>query len=386
MPPRSCTPPSAASLDRDQRHVHHRRAAAPASAVPELAERPAASTADPAAGERRRPSRRADRVRGGAGQRAHELHVGRVVRQLEHLRERRAGATPGVTTSSAGQEHVEARRRRTWAPTGSEHPDPSSARKLRSTSTACRVGGVVDRGQQRGACVDVVGAALDGDAALADGRHEPRADRAARRSRSVSPRISQRGDGHHDRPAVGHLRQAAWRCCRAARRTSGRAAPRPAGPAGAPTRWRPSRPGASSVERSPRRARRPGRGGRMKAPITSPSWASTGRSLAECTATSARPSSTACCTSLTNTPCPPIVCSGTSWRRSPVVSTSTSSVGAAGRRRRARRRRRWAWVRRLRARRGWPGARRHAARLSAGRTGRAPRRRCARPGACRRRA
>ena len=40
--------------------------------------------------------------------------------------------------------------------------------------------------------------------------------------------------------------------------------------------------------------------------MTSSGWAADGRSLAECTATSARPSSTACWTSLTNTPCPPI--------------------------------------------------------------------------------
>ena len=42
-----------------------------------------------------------------------------------------------------------------------------------------------------------------------------------------------------------------------------------------------------------------------------------GRSLAECTARSARPSSTACCTSFTNTPVPPIAWIGTSVRWSP---------------------------------------------------------------------
>ena len=53
-----------------------------------------------------------------------------------------------------------------------------------------------------------------------------------------------------------------------------------------------------------------------------------GRSLAECTATSARPSSTAACTSFTNTPWPPMPWSG----------TSTRAVARASRRRRARRR------------------------------------------------
>ena len=53
--------------------------------------------------------------------------------------------------------------------------------------------------------------------------------------------------------------------------------------------------------------------------------------LGECTARSASPSSTARCTSLTNTPCPPIVCSGTSacCVRSPIVSTNTSSTCAS---------------------------------------------------------
>ena len=44
--------------------------------------------------------------------------------------------------------------------------------------------------------------------------------------------------------------------------------------------------------------------------MTSPSVGVDGRSFAECTATSARPSSTATWTSFTKTPCPPIWCSG----------------------------------------------------------------------------
>ena len=52
----------------------------------------------------------------------------------------------------------------------------------------------------------------------------------------------------------------------------------------------------------------------------------TGRSLAECTATSARPSSTACCTSFVNTPVPPIACRSGRWSRSPVVLINTYST------------------------------------------------------------
>ena len=64
----------------------------------------------------------------------------------------------------------------------------------------------------------------------------------------------------------------------------------------------------------------------VNAAITRPAAGSDGRSFAEWTARSARPSRTARWTSLTNTPCPPIVWRGTSWRTSPVVSISTRST------------------------------------------------------------
>ncbi len=54
------------------------------------------------------------------------------------------------------------------------------------------------------------------------------------------------------------------------------------------------------------------------APMTRPSGVTEGRSLAECTARSARPSSTAAWTSFTNTPLPPSSQIGTSRRRSPL--------------------------------------------------------------------
>src|SRR5439155_6461172 len=64
--------------------------------------------------------------------------------------------------------------------------------------------------------------------------------------------------------------------------------------------------------------------------MTRPSGVVDGRSLAECTAMSARPSRTAACTSLTNTPCPPMAWIGTSWLRSPAVDTITGSTSTSG--------------------------------------------------------
>src|SRR5437588_1220951 len=64
------------------------------------------------------------------------------------------------------------------------------------------------------------------------------------------------------------------------------------------------------------------------APMTNPSGEVEGRSLAECTAKSARPSSTAACTSFTNTPWPPISQMATSVRWSPIVCTTTASTGS----------------------------------------------------------
>ena len=79
-------------------------------------------------------------------------------------------------------------------------------------------------------------------------------------------------------------------------------------------------------ETNARRARRGRLPARGPPRCTSPGAGIDGRSLAECTATSARPSSTADCTSLTNTPCPPISWIGRSRVRSPSVSTMTSST------------------------------------------------------------
>src|SRR6056297_257720 len=84
-------------------------------------------------------------------------------------------------------------------------------------------------------------------------------------------------------------------------------------------------PSASAPSSAPTSASRGSRRA-QNAAITRPSAGSDGRSLAECTARSARPSSTARCTSLTKTPWPPMTWSGTSRRTSPVVSTVTNST------------------------------------------------------------
>ena len=103
----------------------------------------------------------------------------------------------------------------TWPPTGSEQPEPSSARKLRSTSTAWRV--AASSTAPSSSAVDASSPARHSTATQpcpTAGTNSSTARRSA--TRSVSPSTCERGDGHHDRPAVGHLRRGGWRCCRAA--------------------------------------------------------------------------------------------------------------------------------------------------------------------------
>ena len=139
----------------------------------------------------------------------------------------------------------------TCPPTGSEHPEPSSARKLRSTSTAWRVAGVVDGGRAARRSPRRPARDLDGDAALPDGGHEL-LDGQALGDPVGQPEHLQRGDGHHDRPvrrAPCSSRVAMLpRSCDEVAGPGGR---RRAGPAGAPSRWRPWRPRRQPVERAP---------------------------------------------------------------------------------------------------------------------------------------
>ena len=139
------------------------------------------------------------------------------------------------------------------------------------------------------------------------------------------PEDLERGDRHHDRAAVGDLREPGVDVAAQLdelevgtdRRELGAAADR-AGGDGAPCASDRRASAPTSASAGSRRS--------QNAASARPSAGADGRSLAECTARSARPSSTARCTSLTNTPWPPITWSGTSRRTSPVVSTITSST------------------------------------------------------------
>ena len=88
-------------------------------------------------------------------------------------------------------------------------------------------------------------------------------------------------------------------------------------------------PGGRSASAAPTNASRGSRRS-QKAASSSPSASAEGRSLALCAARSADPSSTARCTSFTNTPWPPMVCNGTSVRWSPSVSTNTNCTRRPG--------------------------------------------------------
>ena len=236
---------------------------------------------------------------------------------------------------------------------------------------------VLDRGEQARAAASSL-AALDRQGALADlGHHHVDGISSTGVAAATSSRRSstlQRGRRHHDGAAVGHLAEPGVRCCPAARRTRGRVA--------APPSWARRRtdpvatvaPGASSSSARPTSASRgsPPLGDRRRSP--GPAVGVEGRSLAECTARSARPSSTACCTSFTNTPWPPMrVERARRVRRSPVVSTSDEldlEAGVGGLRAARRRARPASGPARC------PGGDPQAARpagVTAGRTGRAGR-------------
>ena len=144
--------------------------------------------------------------------------------------------------------------------------------------------------------------------------------------RSVRPRISSAATAITIAPPSGTLSSRVWMLPRSstnsrsgrARRSWARRRTEPVAtvaPAGRSTSVRPT-----SASAALRRC--------VNAAMRSPSATSVGRSSAECTARSARPSSTARWTSFTNTPCPPIECSGTpsAWVRSPKVSMNTSSA------------------------------------------------------------
>ena len=164
-------------------------------------------------------------------------------------RQRRCARGPRPVRRSAGEEHVQPCRRRRGRRRAASSPNRarrgSCARpRPRGASPASSTGGE-QLGRRR-----VVGAGLDGDAALPDGRHEP-ARVEALGDPLGQPEHLQRGHGHHDRAAVGNLRQAGGDVAAQLDERRDRAAPLPAAPAVAPSRWRRSRPAASSASGRP---------------------------------------------------------------------------------------------------------------------------------------
>ena len=220
---------------------------------------------------------------------------------------------------------VAVRRRRRARRTGRLQPPPSSARNARSASTAVcasrrrwhasrsRVASSSARHSTASAPCPTCGSITVGSSTLG------RRARRARAGRAPRPRPRSRRSRAAFSSRVGDV------AAQLGEREVGAQRPR-AARAAAPNRCR-SRAPAGARRASSRRARRAGRPAPGTAASTSPrAMADAGRSFAECTAMSARPSSTACCTSFTNTPVPPIAWIGVSVRVSPVVVTITSSA------------------------------------------------------------
>ena len=214
------------------------------------------------------------------------------------------------------------------APAGRSQPPPSSARKARSASTAPPARRVVDRGERASrvasssarhstasAPCPTCGSITDGSSTSA--------------MRSAEPEPLERGGGDDDRVEVRRPwpSRVAMLPRSSAKREVGPERRR-AGPGGAPSRCRRGAPAgrSASVDADQRVARVAPLGHRGEHEAVGRS--TDGRSLAECTARSARPSSTASCTSFTNTPLPPIV-----------ADRDVGAPVARGRRRRRARRR-----------------------------------------------
>ena len=190
--------------------------------------------------------------------------------------------------AAAPRRHRETRVSVPWlacAPTGSEQPLPSSARNARSTSTARRLRRMVDGREHVGHLV-VVGATLDRDATLPGARHEGGRRRSSA-IRSRRPRISSAATAITIAPPSGTLPSRVWMLPRSSTKSrSGRTA--------ASCARRRTEPVATVAPSEQLVERRPTSASRGVAPFAERGDDAgrrptvDGRSLAECTAMSAR--------------------------------------------------------------------------------------------------
>ena len=206
------------------------------------------------------------------------------------------------------------------APTGRLQPEPSS-REERPLAVHCLPGrSVLDHGEEFTGGGGSLGA-LDGHGSLADLRHHHvdghQLHRCARPDVVEDAEHLQGHGRHDDRAALRHPVEAGVDVASELDEGQVRPQHRELGTATHRSGGDGSRP------RAGRRAWQADEGSHRYAPlgeglrVTSPAVGVDGRSLAECTARSARPSSTACWTSFTKTPCPPMTWSGTLFRAIP---------------------------------------------------------------------
>ena len=176
----------------------------------------------------------------------------------------------GVVGGGRGRRAAVRRRRGRRAAASTRSPARRGTPARRSTAWRVGAWSTAGRAPPRG---PVVGAGLDGDAALADGGHEHRRVEALGDALREAEHL-EGGDGHHDRPVLRDPVEAGGDVAAQLARSGGRGGLGAAGPAGARTRsprWRHrrGRPGPG------RPARRPRRGERVNAPIVRPRGTST---------------------------------------------------------------------------------------------------------------
>ena len=211
-----------------------------------------------------------------------------------------------------------------YAPTGSEQPAPSSARKPRSASTAARVPAssmarsrsMVSVSSSRH-CTAIAPWPGDGrnssasKICVASSRRPRRSSPAAARTTASYSPLATFSIRVSTLPRISTTSMSGRSTCSSRRRRTELVPTR--APAGSSARRRP--PDATSTSRGSPRVR--------IAASVSPSTGAVGTSLSECMAMSARPSRSASSTARTNTPRPPIWCSGEVRSASPSVRTST---------------------------------------------------------------